>query len=166
MAFWDRLKKKEKGSPSLQGKNVEPEKEITTPPESAAVVERSKKTSKSTTKTPKTALAKVEKKPAGVTLKENTGDAYRVLVRPVVSEKSAHLAAIGQYAFVVAKGVNKIQVRKAIESVYGVKVVSVRTSIFPRKRVRFGKVHGRRSSWKKAIVTLRKGDSIELYEGV
>lgn len=93
-------------------------------------------------------------------LKENTGDAFRVLVKPIVSEKAFHAANEGKYVFSVSKDANKIQVRKAIEKVYDVKVERVNMVNVRGKARNFGRTSGTTSAWKKAIVTLKKGQSI------
>lgn len=92
--------------------------------------------------------------------KENTGNAYRILVRPLVSEKSYIGAGKGQYHFIVSRDANKIEVRNAVEKVYDVKVVRVNIINVRGKARNFGKTQGRTSAWKKAIVTLKKGQTI------
>ncbi|MEK7546109.1 MAG: 50S ribosomal protein L23 [Patescibacteria group bacterium] len=101
-------------------------------------------------------------KPAAYVTRE-TGSAYRVLVRPLVTEKTTALSQIGQYAFEVAKGANKLEVRKAVKSVYGVTPTGVRVITVLGKPVRSRTGMSRRSSWRKAIVTLKKGDRIDLF---
>jgi len=108
--------------------------------------------------------AKAEKTTAK-TAKTN-GQAYRVLVRPLVTEKAANMGAQDKYAFAVSGSANKIEVAKAIFEVYGVKPKAVNIINLMGKRVRYGKTSGRRSDWKKAIVTLPKGKTIKVYEGV
>ncbi len=93
-------------------------------------------------------------------------DAHDVVIRPVVSEKSYALLDEGAYTFEIHRDANKIQVRKAIEELFGVKVVKVNTLNRPGKKVRnrrTGKT-GSRSATKRAIVTLAEGDSIDLFE--
>ena len=92
--------------------------------------------------------------------KENTGNAYRILVRPLVTEKSYKGAGLGQYHFMVSKKANKIEVRNAVEKVYDVKVVRVNIINVRGKSRAFGRTQGRTSDWKKAIVTLKKGQTI------
>ena len=92
--------------------------------------------------------------------KDDTGDAFRILVRPVVSEKSQLATAAGKYIFAVSKKANKISVRNAIEKVYDVKVVRVNMLNVRGKARTYGKTKGRTSEWKKAIVTLKKGQMI------
>ena len=90
-----------------------------------------------------------------------------VIVRPLVTEKS-HLLLdeLGAYTFVVAKEANKIEIAQAVEKQFNVKVKDVRTMRYAGKTKRMGRFAGRKASWKKAVVTLAEGDSIELFEGV
>jgi large subunit ribosomal protein L23 len=89
---------------------------------------------------------------------------HRVIVKPVVTEKSTDLQADkNQYVFEVHKDANKIEIRKAIEMVFGVRVEGVRTQIVRRSLRRVGQFYGRRPGWKKAIITLHPDDSIDLY---
>lgn len=94
--------------------------------------------------------------------------AYEVLRRPVVTEKSTALSAQRKYVFEVALGANKPQIKDAVERAFGVTVESVNTTIMrgARKRNRFGRPTGEPPRWKKAIVTLSEGSSIEFFEGV
>jgi len=91
-------------------------------------------------------------------------DPYKIVKRPVISEKATILTERhNKYVFEVATDANKIQIKKAIEELFKVDVTKVRTMRIPgkNKRVRF---HiGRTPEWKKAVVTLKKGDSIELF---
>jgi large subunit ribosomal protein L23 len=90
---------------------------------------------------------------------------YDVIVRPVVTEKSSLLSdEYNQYVFEVAPKANKIQIREAVEVIFDVDVTNVRTMIMPAKRGRRGRSWYRRTKqWKKAIVTLAPGNSIELF---
>ncbi len=89
---------------------------------------------------------------------------HQILVRPVVTEKSTDLMTEhNQYVFQVAKQANKIEVRKAVEMVFGVRVNDVRTQVVRGDLKRVGAHTGRKPSWKKAIVTLHDEDSIDLY---
>jgi len=89
-----------------------------------------------------------------------------LLVSPRVSEKAAILASRGTYVFNVPTSANKVEVRKAVEAFYDVKVTDVRTIRGPGKIVRRGRTSGQRPNWKKALVTLKAGQKIDLYEGV
>ena len=91
---------------------------------------------------------------------------HRTVVRPLITEKSsAAYQARGEYTFEVHVDASKPQIRSAIEQLFGVKVVGVWTSNQRGKEKRMGKNVGRRPNWKKAIVTLREGDTIEIFEG-
>lgn len=90
----------------------------------------------------------------------------QILVRPLLSEKTTMLESSGQYSFHVTPQANKIEVKKAIVSVYGVQPTRVNIVNVEGKKKRSGKIAGRRMDWKKAIVTLKKGDKIDIHEGV
>jgi large subunit ribosomal protein L23 len=92
-------------------------------------------------------------------------DARQVIIEPVVSEKSYALMADGKYTFRVDDRAHKTQIRRAVEEVFDVGVVEVRTSKVPSKPKRRGVHSGKTRSWKKAIVQLAPGDRIELFEG-
>jgi len=92
--------------------------------------------------------------------------ANRVLVRPIITEKSHDLMTLNKYAFIVTKGSNKHHVKKAIEDLYGVGVENVRVLNFDPKKRNFGRIVGWKSGYRKAIVSLKKGDKIELFQGV
>jgi len=100
-------------------------------------------------------------------LKENTGRAHRVLRNYHLSEKSNMFSQSGRYVFRVDRHTNKIEVKKAVESVYDVHVQSVNMISVKGKSRRQGRSIGRTSDWKKAIVTLKPGEKISsLAEGV
>ncbi len=91
---------------------------------------------------------------------------HRTIVRPLITEKSsAAYQSRGEYTFEVHPEATKTQIRSAIEQLFGVHVTGVWTMNVRGKERRMGKTVGRRSSWKKAIVTLREGDTIEIFEG-
>jgi len=89
-----------------------------------------------------------------------------ILKRPVVSEKSMDLAQNGKYIFIVDNSTNKIEIKKAIEDKYNTEVDNVRIINVRGKTKRFGRIFGKRSDYKKAIVTLKKGKKIEVIKGV
>ncbi|MCR4314452.1 MAG: 50S ribosomal protein L23 [Candidatus Uhrbacteria bacterium] len=93
-------------------------------------------------------------------------DVSDVIVQPLISEKAAGLAGVNQYVFIVRKGANRLQVRTAIKSMYGVSPLGVNILNVRGKKVRFGRKQGARSDWKKAIVTLPAGQTINVHEGV
>ena len=88
-----------------------------------------------------------------------------VLIHPVVSEKSYALLTANKYTFRVHPDAHKTQIRKAVEDVFGVRVMEVRTMSVKPKPKRRGYTGGKTRSWKKAIVELHPEDSIELFEG-
>jgi large subunit ribosomal protein L23 len=92
--------------------------------------------------------------------------AFRILVKPLVTEKATELVSQNKYSFVVKREANKIEVAKAIYAVYGVKPVNVNIVSMKGKAVIRGRVKGKRKDWKRAIATLKKGESIKIYEGV
>ncbi len=90
-----------------------------------------------------------------------------ILVKPLVTEKShEQLDRHGAYTFVVANDANKIEIANAIEKQFNVRVKDVRTMRYAGKEKRMGRWVGRKAAWKKAVVTLAEGDSIEIFEGV
>jgi large subunit ribosomal protein L23 len=94
-------------------------------------------------------------------------NAADILKRPLVTEKGTDLKEKGnKVIFAVARCANKIEIKKAVETLYGVHVLDVRTMNVKGKPKRWGQRFYERSDWKKAIVTLREGDTIEFYEGV
>ncbi|MBS1947905.1 MAG: 50S ribosomal protein L23 [Bacteroidetes bacterium] len=94
-----------------------------------------------------------------------------VLIKPIVSEKAnAQQEKLRRYAFKVNKKANKLEIKKAVEGFYGVSIVDVNTVIVPAKhKSRFtkaGVVEGRKPSYKKALVTLAEGETIDLYSNI
>ena len=92
--------------------------------------------------------------------------AFRILVKPLVTEKSAVAESINKYSFVVARSANKNQIKKLVEEIYGVKPTVVNVINMEGRRLRFGRSAGRRSDYKKAIVTLPQGKTIDIHSGV
>jgi large subunit ribosomal protein L23 len=88
----------------------------------------------------------------------------QVIIRPVVSEKSYVLAAAGKYTFRIHPDAHKTQVRQAIEALFDVHVQEVRTLSVKSKPKRRGTSRGRTRSWKKAIVQVRAGDTIPIFQ--
>ncbi len=94
-------------------------------------------------------------------------DARHVILTPLVTEKStAAREATNSYSFRVPRTVTKHDIARAVEEIFGVSVVGVHTMNMQGKKKRLGRNLGRRSSWKKAIVTLAAGQSVEFFEGV
>lgn len=119
------------------------------------------------------AILKKTKKTESAPKAEATGAAPKsaftgpaVLVRAIVSEKSTMNEAHGVYTFEVTKEATKIDVKNAVRAQYGVQPTGVRMLNVDGKNVRFGRYMGRRNHWKKAVVTLTKGTTIDIHEGV
>ena len=93
-------------------------------------------------------------------------DHSEVIIRPVVSEKSYALATVGKYTFRVHPDAHKTQIKQAVETLFGVGVVDVRTSSVPSKPKRRGYTAGRTRAWKKAVVQVREGDTIPIFQGL
>ena len=94
-------------------------------------------------------------------------DHSQVIIRPVVSEKSYVLATANKYTFRVHDKAHKTQIKQAVEALFeGVKVLEVRTSKVPSKPKRRGYTAGRTRAWKKAVVQVRPGDNIPIFQGL
>lgn len=156
-------------------KNAEPKAEA-----KPAEVKEEKKTVAKKAEVKKTSTKKVaaKKTSAAVATQEGNGHSdaeaskkvkkiiNSVLLRALVTEKSAVKQSENKYIFVVANNANKAVVKKAVEEVYGIKPLSVNMINVQGKAIRFGNHFGKRSDFKKAIVTLPKGKSIVIHEGV
>ena len=92
--------------------------------------------------------------------------AHKVLVKPLITEKSAAAESDIKYSFVVARSANKNQIKMAVEEIYGVKPAQVNVANIAGHQARFGRTMGRRSDYKKAIVTLPEGKTINIHTGV
>jgi large subunit ribosomal protein L23 len=113
---------------------------------------------------PEAEKAETKKQGPGPLAKEMAGEAHRVLVRPVYSEKADGLQALGQYTFVVSPRATKVSVSDAVRDLYGVKPASVRIIVSKGKHVRFGRTSGRQKDVKKAVVTLPAGQTLTFSE--
>jgi len=89
-----------------------------------------------------------------------------IIRRPLVTEKNTELLEFNKYVFEVDRRANKIQIKKAVEDIFKVKVISVATMNTHGKSIRYGAHYGKRSGSKKAIVQLKDGDKIEIIQGV
>lgn len=133
MKFWDKRKKEEPDKKAVK-KEKEPQKKT-----EEKKAEPKKKISKGTYK-----------------------NAYRILKQAHITEKATYLAEEDQYIFRVYPKANKTEIKKAVEHVYGVNVLSVRIINVPSKKRRLGRIEGKRSGYKKAIVKIKSGQKIEL----
>ena len=92
-------------------------------------------------------------------------EAEKIIIRPIISEKSYAQIDQGRYTFEVHPKAHKTMIAQAVEQLFDVKVTDVSTAHVPPKPKRRGWSAGRTASWKKAVVTLRTGDKIEFFEG-
>ncbi|MCB9798348.1 50S ribosomal protein L23 [Candidatus Nomurabacteria bacterium] len=97
---------------------------------------------------------------------EIAGDLSGVIVRPLVSEKSTMTEASGKYTFIVNPTATKIDIKNAVKQQYGVLPVSVNVIHVEGKRLRRGRTKGKRSDFKKAIVTVKTGDKLDVHAGL
>jgi large subunit ribosomal protein L23 len=104
----------------------------------------------------------VEVRPPKAKKEAGSIQAYKILKVPHVTEKASDLVKKNQYVFKVWPGVNKVEVKKAVEDLFGVDVVGVRIINIPRKKRRLGRVSGFRKSYKKAIIRIKEGQKIEV----
>lgn len=107
----------------------------------------------------KKVVAKKDKK--GISKK-----ALQVMIRPLVTEKTAQLADNNVMVFEVGKDANRVEVKNAFNELYGVVPVKVNVMNMRGKRVAYGRVMGKRRDWKKAIITLPKGVNLDIFEGI
>jgi len=109
---------------------------------------------------------KVKKEMAKKVIGRKAPEAYRIIKEPLITEKATFLADQNKYVFKIYPEANKVEVKKIIEALYGVKVEKIHLIHLPSKRRRLGRTqgwrHGLKKGFKKAIVTLAKGEKIEL----
>ncbi len=91
---------------------------------------------------------------------------HDIIVRPVISERSVELMEDNKYTFIVDKKANKSEIKKAVEEIFDVSVTRVNTLKVRGKKRRMGRYEGKTPERKKAIVTLKPGDRIEVFEGL
>ena len=89
--------------------------------------------------------------------------AQDIIIKPIITEHSMEALASGKYTFKVAKDANKIEIAKAVEEIFDVKVLKVNTVNVKSKKKRMRNIEGKTRTWKKAIVTLAEGDTIEVF---
>lgn len=107
-----------------------------------------------------------KKKEASKTKAKIHSAAYRVIINPHISEKASFLSEQNKYVFIVSKKATKSEIARSIFDIYNVKPKSVRIINVLGKKRRYGRTRGKTSDYKKAIITLPKGKSIQIYEGV
>ncbi len=132
----------------------------------AASVSKTKKTAPKGSKAKDSKDAVSEDAKKSTSLFSGNGSNYHIILRPVVTEKSAHMESENKYVFIVSNSATKGQIKKAIKDLYGVKAVAVHSMNIQGKNLNFGRTPGRRSDFKKAIVTIAKNSSLKLHEAV
>lgn len=122
-----------------------------------------KKTSKKEEKKPEKAVKKIEE-PKMPRVKKTSKflESYKVIITPHITEKATALSGKNQYIFKIWPRANKVEVKKAIESIFGVDVLSVKIINVPPKKRRLGRIEGERSGYKKAIVKVSADQKIEV----
>lgn len=90
-------------------------------------------------------------------------EARQIIIRPVITERSFDMQEYNRFTFEVAKTASKIEIAKAVEEIFDVKVLKVNTVNIKSKKKRMRNIEGKTRTWKKAIVTLAEGDTIELF---
>ncbi|MBO8158041.1 50S ribosomal protein L23 [Thermosyntropha sp.] len=93
-------------------------------------------------------------------------DPRDIIIKPVITEKSMDLLADNKYTFIVDRKANKTEIKNAIESIFDVRVEKVHTMVVKGKKKRLGRFEGKTPTRKKAIVTLKPGHKIQLFEGM
>jgi large subunit ribosomal protein L23 len=147
-------------------KSAEPKSEVKTEEKVKTASATAKKASMKKETKAKKEVSKEAKTETANTTEKVAKIKNDILVRPLVTEKSAVKQSENKYSFVVVNSANKELVKKAVFEVYGVKPMAVNILNVQGKFVRFGNHFGKRSDFKKAIVTLPKGKSIVIHEGV
>lgn len=138
---------------------------------------KKEESSKKRVKTPPVEAAKKQKaRPAAVesaipesqplATAKKKHEAFKILLRPVITEKTTYLEGGNQYCFEVSPRTNKVEIKKAVEGAFGVHVERVRIINSKGKQVRYGRMLGTRKNRKKAIVAVKKGERIELHKQV
>ncbi|KKQ43575.1 MAG: 50S ribosomal protein L23 [Parcubacteria group bacterium GW2011_GWE2_37_8] len=125
--------------------------------------EKKKEVVKSKSESPKGEFnKKTEKEVRGISFNGESAGGVRVLKQPLITEKSTHLAENNKYVFKVFDNANKTEIKRVVEKLYGVKVEAVNLLNMPGKKRRVGKTMGRQSGFKKAIISLPKGQKIDI----
>jgi len=93
-------------------------------------------------------------------------DIYQVIKEPHTTEKATHQREVNQVSFKVHPRANKIEIRQAVEALFGTKVLEVKTLNVKGKRRRMGRNIGKKADWKKAVVKLAPGEKIQIFEGM
>jgi large subunit ribosomal protein L23 len=152
MGIFDRFKKIAKPAPKKETKKTK--------------VKSEKKEKKQVTPRIETEVKETPPKKVAELKKSQTIEPSKILLKPIISEKATDLNARSQYVFEVAPLASKSEIAKAIVSLYGVRPVKINIINMTGKKIRYGRVTGKTKNWKKAVVTLKPEDKIEVYQGV
>jgi large subunit ribosomal protein L23 len=150
MALLDFLKKKEEASAAAKAKAGKEKAKAKQPAKVSVVEKKIEKKEKPEVKIPSKSA------------KNAKSFSYQVVKAPHISEKATYMAEVNQYVFDVSNDCNKNEAKKAISGIYGVDVLSVNMIRIPAKKRRLGKTQGYRNAYKKAIVTIKEGQKIEI----
>lgn len=115
-------------------------------------------------KSPAVVKADKESSASSIVAQEGAGLAYKFIIKPWITEKTQEMMTTDKYVFRLRAKVTKREAKVAIEKLYNVKVIGVNIVNIPSKKRRFGRYTGMKSAVRKAIVTLKKGDKIEIFE--
>lgn len=162
MAILDVFKKKKDGKAGLDKKEIVGKRGKSALGGSSRGSRVSKRRSQLLKKTEKAKFKKVGESIQPSVKKEEFLEAYKALRFPHITEKATDLAGVNQYVFRVWQRSNKIEIKKAIEGLYKVDVVSTKIISVPSKKRRLGRIQGFRKKYKKAIVRIKKGQKIEI----
>lgn len=141
-------------------KNKKEVKSVEKPVKKSAKISNIKKEENKTEKT--IPVAKISKNKDSNKIHNDKNFSYEAIKQPHISEKSSYLAEKDQYIFEVLPNYNKKEIKKSLEGIYGVDVLSVNIIKIPSKKRRLGRIEGFKKSYKKAIVKIRNGQKIEI----
>lgn len=167
---WSKRKKQEQLEKATDEKVVEPAKTVVNAVETKAVKTTADKTVSAKVAAKKISTKTKNEEPVAVAapIAEERKNIFvsKVLIKPLVTEKSTVAESLNKYSFSVHRSANKYQVKQAVLEMYGVKPTAVNVTNVQGKWVRFGRSMGRHSDYRKAIVTLPKGKTITIHKGV
>lgn len=155
MGFFERFKKQSKAEPQAPKHGVA---SAVKPKVVSKPVETKSTTEKSPAKKADQAASPIVRGPSDL--------AYRSLLRPLITEKATMLQSMNKYVFEVESSASADRIARAVETVYGVRPINVNVSNNKGKFVRYGRSFGRRANWRKAVVTLKAGETIDVYKGI
>jgi len=167
-SFLDKFKKGTKKTDDIKSAPVKIEKKVEANKGETTLVPKmvEKKPASAARHGGRTTAGEVEVRAEKKKAKDDTGNAYRIIIKPIITEKASIGGAVNKYMFFVAPRANKVEVRYAIKDLYGVDAVKINIANVSGKMVKRGRNSGQTKDRRKAIVTLKPGQSIQVYEGV